>query len=716
MGIGGLSRHQLTFPIRKTFMRRSIVSLFSFLAIALITLTGCQEPQNSIPGSVDSISVRVMDSTDAKTITPEGNVNISHYVITVVNEAEGISQSSGYLTKGSMFTVSNVPAGTWYAKVDAYIDRGEDTYVKVASDQSEPKTVQAGTSTTFELVLDTLDAVASGDVTVTLKMPAALSAESTAFWYQYTITGLTDEEFTHTSEMLSGTTGADGLATITLDADAIGLMQGAYRFAITVQDAETSPTLTRKGMDVMRLVNRLEAKGTIDLSGYEADQSFEITVTDKIGDILTPSIKDGKEVYNLDGQDGSASLTVTLDEPLSDTETIEWYVDGELDEAVNADLAIEGKYTLTFTAGKHIITAIVKDTESLMAVGSVNLFMVDIQNITLAVYPTEWTQVTGVDAFDIACGNGLCVAVNRSGSTASVANLSDLSQWDTFTTGIGSGSAYPNANIKYGNGFFVINADGGQAVSDDGRIWRKLDFADIPEDYIVVSGTPWVFNDEIVLHICYTDWSTRPSVVYHGFAITSDGEEWRYEMFPNSGDYVFFASNNEFLAFSKEDGVILKTEDFKEWVEAPEMKALADEFVKIFAQFEGVGLIDAFTDNNCLYIVLGYSQNAPSEWNSEPNAICYDKNTRTVKRLMVSTSGYTSGSGTTFCAANGLLVDLSIDSTGVRPIYSNDNGETWTGYESNGFLSDGYYYNRALYDGNRFFMTLGDSILYSNEC
>ena len=376
MGIGGLSRHQLTFPIRKSFMRRSIVSLFSFLAIALIALTGCQEPQNTIPGSVDSISVRVMDSTDAKTITPEGNVNISHYIITVVNEAEGINQSSGYLTKGSMFTVSNVPAGTWYAKVDAYIDRGEDTYVKVASDQSEPKTVQAGTSTTFELVLDTLDAVASGDVTVTLKMPTALSAESTAFWYQYTITGMTDEEFTHTSALLSGSTGADGLATITLDADAIGLMQGAYRFAITVQDKETSPTLTRKGVDVMRLVNGLEAKGIIDLTTYEADQSFDVTITDKIGDILTPSLEDGKEVYNLDGQDGSASLTVTLAEPLKANETIEWYVDGELDETVNADEAASGKYTLSFTPGSHIVTAIVRDTNTLMAVGSIDEFKV----------------------------------------------------------------------------------------------------------------------------------------------------------------------------------------------------------------------------------------------------------------------------------------------------------------------------------------------------
>ena len=372
MGIGGLSRHQLTFPIRKTIMRRSIVSLFSFLAIALIALTGCQEPQNSIPGSVDSISVRVMDSTDAKTITPEGNVNISHYVITVVNEAEGINQSSGYLTKGSMFTVSNVPAGTWYAKVDAYIDRGEDTWVKVASDQSEPKTVQAGASTTFELVLDTLDAVASGDVTVTLKMPAALDNFGTSFWYQYTIVGMTNEEFSYTSKLLKGVTSSLGLAYINLNADTLGLMQGAYRFEITIQNDETSPTLTRKGVDVMRLVNGLEAKGTIDFTSYEPDQFFGIKVTDKIGNIIAPTTHDGKENYELIPQNGEMTFIVVLAEPLTSSQTIEWYVNGELDESVDTSEARDGKYMLVFASGYHNITAIIRDANTQMAVGSIS--------------------------------------------------------------------------------------------------------------------------------------------------------------------------------------------------------------------------------------------------------------------------------------------------------------------------------------------------------
>ena len=150
-----------------------------------------------------------------------------------------------------MFTVSNVPAGTWYAKVDGYINRGE-SYVKVASAQSDSKVVTSGATTTFELVLDTLDEVVSGDVTVALVMPFELETQGTEFWYTYTIEemGEGDDLYSFTSQLQKGTTGAEGLASITIDADSIGLMQGSYRFSIQVQDAQTAPTLTKTGVDV----------------------------------------------------------------------------------------------------------------------------------------------------------------------------------------------------------------------------------------------------------------------------------------------------------------------------------------------------------------------------------------------------------------------------------------------------------------------------------
>ena len=358
---------------------KSTVTALIALVVSMMLFVGCQEPLNEDAGNVGTISVRVADTTNARTISPEGNVNISHYIITVVNEAEGIEQPSDYLTKGSMFSITNVPAGTWYAKVDAYIDRGSGTYVKVASAQSDSKLVKPGESTTFDVVIDTLDEVASGDVTVTLKMPAQLGGQGTTVWYSYTITEMVDSNpFTYKSTLVSTTIGADSLVEIKVDADKIKLMQGSYLFEITVQDKQASPTVTRTGVDVMRLVNGLEATGHIDLSGYASDESFDVTITDKIGNILTPSIKNGQESYELDGTAGENTLTVTLDKPLKSSETIEWYVDGELDENVNTDGAANGSYTLTFAFGNHIVTAIVRDNDTLMAVGSVVSFEVNV--------------------------------------------------------------------------------------------------------------------------------------------------------------------------------------------------------------------------------------------------------------------------------------------------------------------------------------------------
>ena len=223
---------------------------------------------------------------------------------------------------------------------------------------------------------------------MTLKMPTALSAESTAFWYQYTITGITNEEFTYTSPLTQSTTGADGLATITLDADTLGLLQGAYRFEITVQDAEISPAITRHGVEAMRLINGLPASGMVDLSNINEELfQFDLTISDKVGNILTPSLKDGQEIYEIGWEEDIATLAVTLEEPVAANETIEWYVNGVLDETVNTDNAVNGQYTFTFqkpASGEYlssfVVTAIIRDNNTLMSIGSLTPFTVGITN------------------------------------------------------------------------------------------------------------------------------------------------------------------------------------------------------------------------------------------------------------------------------------------------------------------------------------------------
>ena len=61
-------------------MKRTLVSLLSLLAIALVTLASCSEPNNNPDDSTaKSISVKVVDAMNAKTISPTGAVDVSHY-------------------------------------------------------------------------------------------------------------------------------------------------------------------------------------------------------------------------------------------------------------------------------------------------------------------------------------------------------------------------------------------------------------------------------------------------------------------------------------------------------------------------------------------------------------------------------------------------------------------------------------------------------------
>lgn len=373
-------------PFEEKAMRRTIRSAFGCILLALaclIAATACSQPEQQVPGNVDMLIVKVIDDTQVKTIGPQGNADITHYVITVINEAEDIRQQSGYLAKGAQFVVSNVPAGEWYAIVDAYVSRDDGSYVKVAGATSAKTLVNAGQKTVLEVVLDSLDQVLSGDVSLTLRMPALLASEGSTFHYQYTISGLGDDLslFIYNSPVLEGATGAGGIASIVIDALDAGLMQGSYMFGITVFDGtdEAGSTVVRRGVDVMRLVNGLPAAGVIDLASYASDQTFQVTVTDSIGDILVPEIVDGKDVYVLDGNSGE--LTITLLSPLSANETIEWYVDGQPDETVDTSGAADGIYVLSFDHGSHTVTAIVRDTNTLMSVGSIDEFKVVRSNI-----------------------------------------------------------------------------------------------------------------------------------------------------------------------------------------------------------------------------------------------------------------------------------------------------------------------------------------------
>ena len=366
-------------------MRRSIVSLFSVLAIALVALAGCTEPNNTPDaGIAKSITVRVADMTDAKTITPSGNVDVSHYKITVRNEAEGINQTSSWLEKGESFTVTNVPAGLWTATVDAYVKNGsagtDDDYIKVASATSAETRVTGGEQATLTVTLDTLDDSLSGDITVTLDMPSELDDNGDTFYYTYTIAGTGQRSsYSYTmSTPVKCTVDSSGNGTFTIDADAINpkLNQGLYLLTVTAFDKATEgdSDVVRKGVEIMRLVNGLAASGTVNLNSQIInDEGFQVAITDKIGDRLDL----GSASFNDEGFD--KDLTVTVDyNGVSTSTPVDVYVDGVKKTVTTDYTATPGSGNVVYKfssmdSGRHIVTFILDEADTQLGGGSLTV-------------------------------------------------------------------------------------------------------------------------------------------------------------------------------------------------------------------------------------------------------------------------------------------------------------------------------------------------------
>ena len=359
-------------------MRRSIVSLFSVLAIVLVALAGCTEPDNTPEaGIAKSITVRVADMTDAKTITPSGNVDVSHYKITVKNAAENINQTSDYLEKGASFTVTNVPAGLWTATVDAYVYNGS-SYIKVASASSAETRVTGGEQATLTVTLDTLDDSLSGDITVTLDMPAELDDNGDEFYYTYTIAGTGQRSsYSYTmSTPTKGTVDSSGNGTFTIDADAISpqLNQGLYLLTVTAFDkaTESGSDVVRKGVEIMRLVNGLAASGTINLNSQIVnDEGFQVAITDKIGDKLDL----GSATYD----DFATDTTITIDyNGISTSTPVDVYVDGVKKTATTDYTATPGSGNVAYKfnsmeSGRHVVTFILDEADTQLGGGSLSV-------------------------------------------------------------------------------------------------------------------------------------------------------------------------------------------------------------------------------------------------------------------------------------------------------------------------------------------------------
>ena len=272
---------------RRESMRKNIC-IIALLAAAMLA-AACTNPSSGLSGTAKSITVVVNGPMEPKTISPSGDsVDISHYEIKVENSTEGYSRESGMITKGTLFNVPNVPAGIWTATVNAYCKNGTDSYVLVATAESEEVRVGAGDSVTIPVTITDLIDSLSGNITVTLDMPEGLSTIGTTFYYTYTIAGTGQRaDFSYVlPSPASASVGADGTAVISIHSASLNLMQGAYLLTVTVFDqaTEESSSVVKKGVEIMRLLPGLEANGTIQFAS-DSGSSTGVDIAEDIGEI-----------------------------------------------------------------------------------------------------------------------------------------------------------------------------------------------------------------------------------------------------------------------------------------------------------------------------------------------------------------------------------------------------------------------------------------------
>lgn len=380
---------------------KGVFSGIAVLLIALIAMTGCDPAVDKTAGGTGTLSVSWEDNTEAKLIGPQNeagvnNVNVSHYRITVSN-ANGSSETSDYLPKGDkQFTIRGLVEGKWNVKVEAYVETttadntntipasstGSYKLVKVAEGNSDT-TVKADETNSVTVTINTLDEVASGAVTVTLKMPKDLSANGTAFKYYYRVLKLSDNS--EVSVTGSGSDGAmldgqidndNGTFALTLGQ----INQGSYLLFVTVADSAGENQAT--AMDAMRLLNGLTASGELDFNESVTNPSLDLglTIEDLIGDIITfKEIAEGEGTTIFNVSNTADSFNVDLPASL----TYKWFLDGVAHDTYVAEAdsqtATENMTTYTvsnlqgISMGRHIVTVVGYDSTKKIEIGSINL-------------------------------------------------------------------------------------------------------------------------------------------------------------------------------------------------------------------------------------------------------------------------------------------------------------------------------------------------------
>ena len=359
---------------RKLHLLAAALVLGAVLALA----SGCAEADAG--RGTGTVRVAVSSGLDSKTIAPGGNIDVTHYVITLTNGDSGEVIRSDYMEKDDEFIARDVRVGHWSAKAEAFVENedAEGGYAKMAEGVSGPVALYGGQNVVIPVVIESVLPLPSDTVSVELLMPFGLEREGDVFTWRYEVKGLYDRadvkivsaDAEHTV-LHGGTSGP----LLLMDGDEAPLVldQGAYVITVTV----SGNGITRTGTEVMRLIEGLDASGTIDLSATEpvVPDAMAIAVSDLTGALVGLSTADGGTFYPVTVTDGYGAFSVRIyrtdtAEPVG---AIRWYVDGSAYGNVSFDEA-EGAWDFSgLEKGKHVVTGVFEDPGLLMGGGGVTL-------------------------------------------------------------------------------------------------------------------------------------------------------------------------------------------------------------------------------------------------------------------------------------------------------------------------------------------------------
>lgn len=356
-------------------MRRPSLSVL-IICIILMIFPACSQSPDIQAGSA-SFTIRISDAV-SKTISPDIDTDVSHYRLSVLNDAEGESaiSSSFILPKGkSSFEVRNIPGGyTYQAKAEALIDpHGDGSYIVIAEGQSSPMLI-TGDGAVMDIELDSLsrgDGYESGFVRIQAVLPDGFSAES----YSWIIHGLDDVVLFESGAVnASGTTGA---LSISIDPENVlggdeKLYQGAYLFRLSVKGTINGASAEYSGVDYMRLMPGLDAEGRVYLS-YEENADLTVSVINSLGSPIDLGENDTVE-EQIPGDTLDLLISPSGGFSSLDSLSVVCYMDGNSIGTAETDYAwysheVEGdsialglKGLSTIPSGDHLLTIIVLDT------------------------------------------------------------------------------------------------------------------------------------------------------------------------------------------------------------------------------------------------------------------------------------------------------------------------------------------------------------------